>query len=122
LRYGKRTNTLRELRRILKPGGKIVVSNMRYGWSPQYIFLNDIKRKFKSLGFFKTFALVFKHLPQTIQMYRCSRRVLSEAEKGELRFMDEEEIARKLEKAGFVDISPDDYIYAKQAIMNSARK
>lgn len=122
VRYGKRTEVLRELRRILKPGGKIVVSNLKHGWSPKYIFINDIKRKLRSLGFFKTIFLLFKHFSPTMQMYRCNREILREAEKGNLRFMDEEEIARKLEKVGFYNISPDNFIYAKQAIMNSAEK
>ncbi len=122
IKPGQRTGVLRELQRVLKPGGKIVISNIKYDWSPFEIYISSIKEELARSGFLKMLSLLVKTFIPTVRLFYYNNRIVKEAYFGNCRCMDEYEQERKLKKAGFKNISEDKHVYADQAIMNSAEK
>lgn len=112
----------KEFFRILKPGGVIVVSNPRVGFSPMAIYLDHLKYSFKNNGFFKTLFLMTELLLPTVKIFYYNVLIKSENKTGSYTFFNFEEQAKILKSSGFVEVSRDLSCYAGQAIMNSAVK
>jgi ubiquinone/menaquinone biosynthesis C-methylase UbiE len=120
--HEKRREILNEFFRMLKPGGKIVISNALCGFSPLKVYLDFIKKEIRRSGYYKTFLLMARMYKPTVKMFYYNWDDKKGSGFGECRSMDEGEQIRKLAKAGFKNISDDKYVYADQAILNSAEK
>lgn len=118
----KRVNVFREFYRILKPGGIIVVSNIRKGWKPINIYKSHIREDLKKIGMAKLVVKIFKMILPTLKMFYYNSKIKKEAKGGIYSFLDPGEQRKNLEEAGFVNISEDKTVYANQAILNIACK
>ncbi len=117
----KRLNIIMELKRVLKPGGKIVLSNLHKGFKPIKIYIATIKENIKRFGVFNTIKLIFKMLIPTIKMFYFNFFIQKEY-KFSKKLFDFEEQKNLLEKAGFTDVSDTRLVYAGQGILNSGYK
>ncbi len=118
----KREFVYKELYRVLKPGGVIVISNIKKGFKPVKIYSDHIKESIKSYGYIYTIKQIIKFIIPTLKIFYYNFLIKKENKSGGYDFFEPEEQKKYLEKAGFVDISPDIPTYSNQAILNYARK
>jgi ubiquinone/menaquinone biosynthesis C-methylase UbiE len=118
----RQLETLKELHRILKSKGKIVVSNMRRGWKPMKIYITAIKKNFKKEGGVITIKKIMKMIIPTIKMFYYNHLILGSGVVGQYHFFDFDEQKNLLKKAGFINISDTKKVYANEAILNSGFK
>lgn len=111
-----------ELYRVLKPGGMIVVSNIKTGFSPAKIYGSHVKMTSKEKGVIRSIFQALSFLGATIKMFYYNSKIKSQNKSGGYRFLSEGEQGALMTDAGFVDISADIETYANQALLTSARK
>ena len=115
----KQLLTLKELYRILKPNGEIVISNPKKGWKPGKIYTKGIIENFKQEGILTTLLKIIKLIIPTLKIFYYNYKIKKEVQ---YYFCDIEEQKLLLENAGFKKIANTKLLYAKQAILNSAYK
>lgn len=113
---------LGEFFRVIKSGGTLVISNPRRGFSPVKIYLTHIKLSIRKNGLLQTVLSVIGLLIPTLKIFYYNVLIKRENRLGNYSFFDKCEQKEMLEMAGFVSISNDIETYAKQAIMNTAKK
>lgn len=118
----KRKKVFTEFYRVIKPGGKIVVSNMKEGWKPLNIYKAHIKEEIREIGFLRMFFKIFKLAIPTIKMFYYNGKIKKENKEGDYSFMRVDDQKKLLDEAGFVNISENDLVYANQAILTYAFK
>lgn len=116
----KRVSVFKEFYRILKPGGKIIVSNVREGWNPANIYIDHFKKDIRQVGFLNVILKAFKMIIPTIKMFYYNSKIKKNEGSGHL--MREYEQKELLKGCGFIEIADNKSIYADQAILNSAKK
>ncbi|MEW5907684.1 MAG: class I SAM-dependent methyltransferase [Patescibacteria group bacterium] len=117
-----RLSVILELKRILKPSGKIVISNIHKDFKPIKIYLNTIKENIKKEGIFNTIKLIFKMLVPTIKMFYYNAIIQKEHKFNKNNLFDFNEQEKLLKELNFINISKTKLVYANQGILNSAIK
>lgn len=117
---GKRELVFKEFHRVLKPGGKIVVSNVREGWHPLNIYLTHLKKDLAKVGLIKLSIKFLKMLFPTIMMFYYNSKI--KREEGAGNFMRMGEQRELLLKSNFINLSEDKSVYANQGVLTSAVK
>ena len=118
----KRLEVIMELKRVLKPGGLIVISNIHKNFSPFKIYLTSIKENIKKEGLVKTIYLIIKLIIPTIKMFYYNSKIQKVHQFNRKNLFDFEEQKELFKKAGFKHISETEFVYANQAILNYAIK
>lgn len=117
----ERDKIVKEFLRVLRPGGKIVISNMKEDWKPMKIYISHLHGDFKKNGLSRLLLKVIKMCLPTVQMFYYNSKIKKEGIES-YRFMRSNEQKGLLKKNGFTEISDDIIVYAGQAIMNTAIK
>ncbi len=117
-----RESLFREFYRILRPGGIIVVSNIRRNFSPTSIYGDHVRSSIRLYGLWRTTCNVVKLLFPIIRIFYYNLRIQSANHFHSYSFIDSGEQHSMLELAGFADISQDYKVYSDQAILNRAIK
>ena len=118
----KRLETMLELKRVLKPKGKIVLSNIHKGFRPIKIYITAIKENIKRYGILNTIKLVFKMIVPTIKMFYYNFIIQKEHKFNKNNLFDFNEQKELLNKTGFKNISETKLVYAGQGILNRGIK
>jgi len=118
----KRMEIIKEFKRVLKPGGKIVISNLKKGFSPLKIYIDTVRKSLKKLGVLNTIKLLTNMFIPTIKMFYYNFFIQREYKLKADNFFDFNEQKDLLEKAGFTNISETKLVYAGQGIVNSGQK
>ncbi len=113
---------IKEMFRVLKPGGKIVISNISTNFSPITIYVSHIKMSIKRYGFIRTLINIFKLAPATLRMFKYNTMIKEENSSGTYDFFKKEEQKELLNIGNFNNISETKIVYAGQGILNSAIK
>lgn len=114
----KRIEVMKELHRVLKPEGKIVISNIKEGWKPFVIYFDHIKKEYMRVGLIKLFFKILKMIIPTIKMFYFNAKINKEGSGGGYGFMKQGGQKTLLENVGFIKVSQDELVYTKQAILN----
>ncbi len=112
-------DTLKELHRVLKPGGKIVLANPRAGQNPLRICLNVIADNIQAEGLWTTARKMAALMPDMIKMAYHNRKLRTESQ--HQRFELDEQRAL-LADAGFRLVSETKLVYSNQGVLNSGYK
>ena len=115
----KQLDTLKELYRILKPGGKIVLANLKKSWKSGKIYITGVKENLKREGVYSTFLKIVKLITPTLKVFYYNYFIRKESE---YYFCELNEQKELLKRAGFKNISETKLVYANQSILNSAFK
>jgi ubiquinone/menaquinone biosynthesis C-methylase UbiE len=117
-----REKVFTEIFRILKPGGKVVVSNLRVGFKPISIYIFHIRHEIKVSGLFKTLIKALKLIKPTLLIFYYNFLIQRANAKKAYNFINFDEQRRLLIDSGFIKVSDDRIVYAGQAILNVAIK
>ena len=112
-------DTLKELHRVLKPGGKIVLANPRTGLNPLSTCLNVMADNIRAEGLWTTARKMAALMPGMIKMAYYNRRLGMESQHH--RFEPDEQRAL-LDDVGFRQVSETKLVYSGQAVLNGAYK
>ena len=104
-----------EIKRVLKPEGKVVVSNLTKGFSPQKIYGAHIKMYFRRHGVLRTIIHLTKLIWPTIRIFQLNRIIQNNGMNGSYHFFDMEEQKRIFIRSGFKNLIPTQRVYANQA-------
>lgn len=119
----KLINIMWEFFRILKPGGKIVIANLRKGFNPRFIYLNHIKKIFRQMGILWAGVEIIILAVPTIKMFYYSYHLQKYARtENSFRFFDFDEQEKHLLKSGFIDVSETKNVFSSQGILTAAFK
>ncbi len=118
----KRDSIAKEMYRVLKPGGRVVISNVAEGFKPHLIYWDHIKTSIRTKGVFHTLYKVITLIIPTIKIFYYNHKINKEHATGSYDFFRTGEQAVLLTKAGFKDVSPDLRIYSDQAVLNWGRR
>lgn len=118
---GSRGKVAKELYRVLKPGGLIVVSNIIEGFSPVKIYRDELVLDFKNSAVM-AFSKIVRFLVPTIKIFYYNFLIKKENKSGGYDFFKKGEQSDLLLSAGFIDISNDLSVYANQGVLTSGHK
>ena len=118
----KREEVLLEFKRVLKPGGKIVLSNIHKDFKPLKIYITSISKNIEKFGLVSTLKLFIKMCIPTLKIFYYNFFIQKEYKFSKNNLFEFGEQKKLLEKAGFADISETKFVYAGQGVLNSARK
>jgi len=115
----KQEAILREMLRILKPGGKIVLSNPRKGWDPKKIYTASIKENVKREGYLRTAQKILYLIGPTLKIFYYNIQIQKSSD---YNFLTDKEQETILQNTGFTNISKSKSVYAGQSILTVGYK
>lgn len=118
----QRAPIFKELFRILKPGGKIVLSNIHKGFSPVKIYIEAVETSVKNEGLLKTIVLLTKLVIPTIKMFYYNFLIKKAYSFDSKNLFDLLEQKNELIRAGFDVTKETELVYAKQGILDTGTK
>ncbi len=118
----KREYILREIHRVLKDGGKVILSNININFKPLSIYTSHIKKSFGQIGYTKTFGQIFKFVKPTVLIFYYNYLISKENKSGGYHFMQKGEQKNLLTHVGFISVSDDIEVYSNNAYLNTALK
>lgn len=116
----QRDGVVLEFKRILKPEGIIVVSNISTSFSMFAIYSDNFKNTLKRLGLFKGLCAISSQTYASLQLVKFNRKVLQESSSGDYAFFEPNEQKDLLAKHGF-NCNDEVLSYANTALMLRAQ-
>jgi ubiquinone/menaquinone biosynthesis C-methylase UbiE len=113
-----RLNVIRELHRILKVGGKLVIANVHARFNPLIIFRDHLKQSIISKGILETAKDVPKKIFAISKMFYYSYWIIRENRNGKYHFMQENEQRNLLIEAGFKNVKDTVKTYSNQSYLD----
>ncbi len=107
-----------EFYRVLKPNGKIVVSNACKGNKPVMIYFDTVKKQKERSGVLKTTVMIFKMLIPTVKILIYNKQLDNEDNNGSVEFVEEDEQHKLLRNNGFRNVAENIPVYSNQSILN----
>jgi ubiquinone/menaquinone biosynthesis C-methylase UbiE len=107
-----------EFYRIIKPGGMLVVSNVKTTFKPLKVYFNHFGRSVKMSGRWVTLRRLLKLLPSLLKMLYYNILIQRENKIGNYNMFSPKEQYSMIKNAGFKQIKEDTLTYAGQAIFN----
>lgn len=112
----------KEFHRLLKPGGIIVVSNLREGFRSLSIYREHIKEYKNIHGFISLVVHLISLIIPTIKIFYYNYLISRENKLGSYSFFKPDEQKKLLIDVGFSKVFDSEIHYARQAFLNKALK
>ena len=107
-----------EIRRVTKPNGIIVISNLHQDFKAIHIYQDHIKKSIKRKGIIKTIWELIHLIYPTIQMMRFNHTIRKNNEIGKYSFLEADEQREVCEEIGLVSTQKTQRVYSNQAFLN----
>ena len=118
-----REKICREFYRLLKPEGKLIMTNLSKGYRPIRIYLAHIREEIKRFGFQKAIVNLARIIGPTIKMFYYNRKMRKESGSSSgFNFFASGEQESLLKNNGFSKVSKEQRLFAGQALLNSGFK
>jgi ubiquinone/menaquinone biosynthesis C-methylase UbiE len=117
-----RLNVIQECYRVLKPEGKMVITNVHIGFNPVIIFLDHLKETLKINGLLRTtkdFMSKGYFVAKMFYYYHC---LIKRNNSGKYAFLEECEQNDLLKQAGFREIMDTVRTYSDQSYLDTGIK
>jgi len=118
----KRKSIFKELYRITKPNGYVVISNIVEEFSPFKIYVGHVKEYVDKFGVIMAIKQLTTLIIPTLKIFYYNFIISYENRHGMYDFFVNKEQKNMLELAGFKYVSCDKFVYCDQAILNYAVK
>jgi ubiquinone/menaquinone biosynthesis C-methylase UbiE len=119
LSAGNQIKAMKELHRVLKPGGRIALANPRAGWKPLAIYRSGISLSVRAVGWSVTAFRLARWTVPTVKMFYYNRKLARESQ---YHYFEPDEQRRLLEASGFRPVSDTKRVYGGQAMLDCAAK
>ena len=108
-----REKICKEFYRLLKPGGKLIMTNLSKGYRPIQIYLVHIREEVKRFGFQKATMNLARIIGPTIKMFYYNRKMVKEGESSSgLNLFASGEQESLLKNSGFSNVSKEQKLFA----------
>jgi ubiquinone/menaquinone biosynthesis C-methylase UbiE len=106
---------VRELFRVLKPGGRVVITAFAVGFSPIKVYLETLREQRRQGTFGAALFFALRYSFNTARILYYVARIKRREKSGEYNFFSRDEMVRMLEEAGF-EISRVETAFADQCV------
>ena len=113
------SNVMKDLHRVLKPGGRIALANPRAGWKPLAIYGRGISLSMHTVGPGVTVFRMVRWIVPTARMFYYNRKLAKESR---YHYFEPDEQRRLLQACGFRPESDTKWVYGGQAMLDCAAK
>jgi ubiquinone/menaquinone biosynthesis C-methylase UbiE len=117
-----RLDVIKELHRILKPRGKLVIANVHIGFNPFLILLDHLKQSIKLKGIINTIRDLPGKICAIFKIFYYSFVLITRDRKGRYAFMEEDEQRKLLLQAGFRNVHETIKTYSNQSYLDMGIK
>jgi len=115
-----RESICKEFYRLLKPGGKVIMTNLSVGYRPIRIYIVHMAEEVKRFGFWRAVINLIHLVGPTIKMFYYSQKMRKESGSSSgLRFFASGEQGSLLINSGFSDVSKEKKLFVGQAVLNT---
>lgn len=114
----KRRKVFKEIYRVVKKEGMVVVCNLNDLFDPKKIYFAHIKESVTRYGLWKTVVDLFELVIPTINMFYYNYLIKKENTQGSYAFFKKEEQANSLKEVGFSLLGKTKSCYAGQAFFD----
>jgi ubiquinone/menaquinone biosynthesis C-methylase UbiE len=117
-----RLDVIKELNRVLKPNGKLVIANVHTGFNPFSILVDHYKQSIDEKGILKTVGDLPGKTCAIIKMIYYSYCLIRKDKKGKYAFMEDNEQRNLLLRAGFRNVPETIKTYSNQSYLDMGMK
>ncbi len=113
-----RLDVIKELHRILKPNGKLVIANVHIGFNPLLILYDHVRQSIKIKGILRTVSDLPGKCLAIGKMFYYSYCLIRKDRKGKYAFMQEDEQRNLLLQVGFRNVPDTIKTYSNQSYLD----
>ena len=110
---------MKEIYRVLKPGGRIALANPRAGWKPLAIYGRGISLSVRAVGRSVTAFRMVRWIAPTVKMFYYNWKLAKESR---YHYFEPDEQRGLLEVSGFRPTADTKWVYGGQSMLDCAAK
>jgi len=111
-------NVIKEINRVVKPNGIIVISNLNKTFSPKKIYFDHIRKSISTKGKRNTIKTLLQLIYPTVQMFRYNKIISKNNAQENYFFVDKNDQIKMFAENNIVTTTPTKSVYSDQAFLN----
>ena len=111
-------NVIKEIKRVVKPNGIIVISNLNKNFSPKNIYFDHIRKSIYTKGKRNTIKTLLQLIYPTIQIFRYNKVISKNNAQENYFFVDKNDQIKMFAENNIVTTTPTKSVYSDQAFLD----